>query len=323
MAHRRLRGIASMFCAGCLGARGVVAHADDADGTSTLAARAKAFKSIKAIPLPMSGNFKVMISLPPDYDAKVEKRVHFNTLYVLDEGWQSFAMTAGAARVAHDSVKGKEGRQWHPELIVVGIASAGAAEAGVEKRLQFLTETLVPTIDGTFNTLPYAAARAVLAHDTLSKSGGGTSAMLRLLLDESEGEKLKMFRFFMLQGGGGASASGERQRSIAQYPEKTAVRVTVGGTEGDAAVDAAKELQAELAARSGAAVATSTTMFVNRDGEQTYTEHTQELAPPVSLDVTPFGRDEGLCRAVVWLCERLERQKLESLGSLLPWHEFK
>ena len=64
-------------------------------------------------------------------------------------------------------------------------------------------------------------------------------------------------------------------------------------------------------------------MFVNRDGEQTYTEHTQELAPPVSLDVTPFGRDEGRCRAVVWLCERLERQKLESLGSLLPWHEFK
>ena len=72
-------------------------------------------------------------------------------------------------------------------------------------------------------------------------------------------------------------------------------------------------------------------MFVDRYGVQHYSQHASGLGPAVTIDLVE-GADsratDDLVRALAtrgmrWLGERLERQKLASLGSLLPWHEFK
>ena len=84
-------------------------------------------------------------------------------------------------------------------------------------------------------------------------------------------------------------------------------------------------------------------MFVNREGEQTYTESQKKQGPtPVTLEMVKAGTaaaaapstaenaTEGEALAVAfaqrgarWMSERFEFTKLESLGALMPWHEFK
>ena len=126
-----------------------------------------------------------------------------------------------------------------------------------------------------------------------------------------------MFRFYLI----GCAELGEKVASVVQAPlaEKTAVILSASG-----AVDGARPLEQALASRLGGGVATETTMFVNREGEQTYSQKVTNLGAPVTL-VADGGVDGGAFAkaSMEWLGLRLEKQKLESLGSLMPWHEFK
>ena len=127
----------------------------------------------------------------------------------------------------------------------------------------------------------------------------------------------KLFRFYLI----GAAEVGEKAATTSQTPlaEKTAVFLSASG-----AVDGARPLEHALAGRLGGGVTTETTMFVNRDGEQTYSQKQSNLGAPLTL-VADGGIDGGAFAkaGMEWLGLRLEKQKLESLGSLMPWHEFK
>ena len=69
---------------------------------------------------------------------------------------------------------------------------------------------------------------------------------------------------------------------------------------------------------------TDTVMTVDRTGEQHYSS-AEGLGVAIDLREADgaAGSDAIVKAAVEWLGERLERGKLERLGSLMPWHEFK
>jgi hypothetical protein len=258
---------------------------------------------------------EVVVSLPPDYDAQVQRRNRLDVVYVIDGGARLFSMVASSGRADHASLSGAEGRQWHPDPIIVGISKPLSNESGTSLT-SFVQHSLIPLIDSQFWTKPFAAGRAVCA---LSSEPGGSS-LRKMLVEDETPTCTSLFRFHLL--GSAHLAEGRGPAATTLLPEKTAIYL--GAAEASPGIDAARSLEQVLQSRSGK-TAKETTMFVTRDGEQTYTEKEAVGAPPVTLDVAPAGDTEAAfaTNAMVWLGRRLEQQKLESLGSLMPWHEFK
>jgi hypothetical protein len=112
--------------------------------------------------------------------------------------------------------------------------------------------------------------------------------------------------------------------SAAKLEDKTAVLLCCGSAVDDKIKAAAAEAKAALLARSGAAEVQDTVMQVDRNGEQHYRQESK-LGSLVTLHEVDGAVDGArfATTAVRWVAERLERRKLERLGSLLPWHEFK
>ena len=113
--------------------------------------------------------------------------------------------------------------------------------------------------------------------------------------------------------------------------QKTAVCLCVSSAEGEEQKAAARACKSNLEARASTSGSTTTIMTVDRNGEQQYKEEASlgteilliEGTAPEGDDHGGEGSDELLERAVDWLGARFERCKLERLGNLMPWHEFK
>ena len=269
---------------------------------------------------------RVIVSLPPSYAADLRANRPLDVVYVLDGHSKGLlaSVVADAARDDHAAVVGVKGRQWHPSLIVAGIVST--SPDGLARRpdalLEFVTEWAVPCVDAAYKTKPYAAGRAVCGFDA---SGG--AAVRRLLLEDDD--RAKRFRFYLV-GPDGLSSSDTVPMAAsteAPLPQKTQVYLSGAGGRREAA-----EAFADALTNRGSSSATDTTMFVNRHGEQTYSRHDASAAAPfVTVDVPDAlgtaveqqPMDAFAIRGMRWLGEQLERQKHASLGSLLPWHEFK
>ena len=266
----------------------------------------------------------VLVSLPAGYGQSSGSGMNrvYNVLYVLDAGQTVFSLCAQAARESHAATLNQSGRQWHPELIVVALSEA-PSRGGEHALLDFLTTDVVPHVDSKYHTNPYAAGRAVLGHDAL-----GAGAMRRLLIGDENADRRKAFRFYLLGGGGGGIATpAPSAASESELPPKTAVYLSASTDAG--AATAARDFEGALVKRASMG-ATQVSMFVNRDGEQTYTrKEVDSGGKPITLELLegPANSDAARAafatRALDWLGLRLERQKLESLGSLMPWHEFK
>ena len=271
---------------------------------------------------------QVVVSLPSSYVEDVRARRSFDVVYVLDSSADLFAQIANAARSDHDSVHGLPDRQWYPKLIIAGVCSSLPHSS--DALIEFVEDWVVPMVDASYSTKPYAAGRALCAY---GPQGG--AALRKLLLDEDHRKRL--FRFYLL-GAAGLEGDGVDEsvagEMCAPLPDKTSVFLSGAG--GDAATGVGSQLEAT---RNLARVLnertknkmTDTTMFVDRHGVQHYTQHAASLGAPVTIDLVE-GRSasEGgalaaafASRGMHWLGERLERQKHASLGSLLPWHEFK
>ena len=212
------------------------------------------------------------------------------------------------------AVIGQEGRHWFPELVLVGVQPPKAWSRNSPRYTAFIQSEL-PDILGRFGTKPYGGGRAIGAlHASLGL------AILRSLLAYEHHEVHKLYRFYLLGLGGDAGVSASMSTSA--LPDKTAVFLSAA----HAQEPAARKLEAALLRRTDTG-ATDTSMFVTRDGEQTYTQHARKGPPPVTLDLVDAAdassRAAFASRAMLWLGERVEAQKLVSLGSLLPWHEFK
>ena len=106
-------------------------------------------------------------------------------------------------------------------------------------------------------------------------------------------------------------------------PEKSGVCVCVGAGDGEARVAAARAYASLLRPRAGGEL-TDTVMTVDRYGEQHYTEEAR-LGSVVKLVEMAEECTHGAfaTHAVTWVGEQWEQNKLERLGSLMPWHEFK
>jgi hypothetical protein len=131
----------------------------------------------------------------------------------------------------------------------------------------------------------------------------------------------KIFRYHLL----GAATTDLPTSALptSPLPEQTQIFLTVPlGSPQESAVRA---LETSLAGRL-TGTSKETTMFVTREGAQTYTDHVWNGPSPVTLDAVSDGMPVGqsfATRGMLWLGERLEAQKIRSLGGLLPWHEFK
>lgn len=263
---------------------------------------------------------QVLVSVPVSYEEQVLRRKRFNVVYVLDSG-PLFSLVTEAARADHAAVQGVKGRQWHPDLIIVGVRVHNRGETSAAC-LDYVREWLVPIVDAQYATNPYAAGRAICGH-----ADAGGDAVRRLLVEE-RGET-KLFRYFLL-GAPAAATSGEGATAAPMAP-KSAVFLSCAGDEACGGQLDEERTLAQAVRQRTAAASTDTTIVVDRHGEQHYTSHEASLGPAVTVDVVEGRRaDEADALAVAlaqrgmhWLGGRLEEQKLEALGSLLPWHEFK
>lgn len=254
---------------------------------------------------------EVQVSLPQSYETGVSKRKLFDVLYVLESGPGSslFSSIVEAVRSDHESVITLPGRQWHPDLIIAGVRVRSTMSA--DAFLAFVGECVVPIVDENYCTKPYAAGRALCGCDSC-----GSGTIVRLVLQsDCASSSAQLFRFYMVSSGEESMAA---SKAVA-LPEKTAAFVcgAVGPT----------HALATMVNERTAGKRDTTTMFVNRHGEQTYTQHASSLDDSVTVELVDGTREDVsralVARGVAWLGARLEKQKLASLGSLLPWHEFK
>lgn len=250
---------------------------------------------------------------------------------ILDEDPALFEHCVKAAQAAHEAVKDKEKRNWHPMLTIVAIKTLPQLVRNPEIGYIGFLQAILPPILCKFGK-PYGAGRALVA-----RAGMGAE-MLRGVLAAETQDGHKLFRFYLI---GECFAAGQEEATTAwlsanasttALPDQTQVFLHCAGAgAGSSAEAAARALETMLITRSSRGV--DTTMFVTRDGEQTYTDHARTGPPPVTLDLG--AQDAGASgsaasasamfaeRSMVWVGERFEAQKLHSLGSLLPWHEFK
>ena len=264
--------------------------------------------------------FKVSVSLPPSYERAESKSERYNTLYVLDRDEKIFKGACAAAVKLHNDVAHLDGKNWYPELIVVNaevILSAGQGAAHLptaEEVIGLVCSQLVPWVEHHYRVEPFAAGRGLLG-----LTGVGRGAALATLVDAA---RLKLFHN-VLVGPPEAAADAKGLEGGPPLEAKSAVCFCVGGADGDAKAAAAKACRAALDAREKSD-SSATVMTVDRVGEQHYAQETG-LGVLVALLETKgaAGGGDMVTGAVGWLGERLEKRKLERLGSLMPWHEFK
>ena len=129
-----------------------------------------------------------------------------------------------------------------------------------------------------------------------------------------DGPCSKLFSYFALGSPEGVRPDGP---SLAA---KSAIALCVNPSSGTAELTQAAELKDALEV-SRCPKSTLTQMVVDRHGEQHY--HEQQTGYGVEILELPGDQLERCRRVGVWLGNKLERRKLERLGSLMPWHEFK
>jgi len=259
----------------------------------------------------------LLVSIPPSYRNAEYATELFNVAYVLDEGIEPLAKCSAGAHSAHMKVARTEGRAWHPELIVVGLKAWPEVIRGdIGRIIGYLgSGMLTGLIESKYRAKPYAAARALCGCTAL-----GASLVHAVLSTEQDGLS-KIFRYHLL----GAATTDLPTLALptSPLPEQTQIFLTVPlGSPQESAVRA---LETSLAGRL-TGTSKETTMFVTREGAQTYTDHVWNGPSPVTLDAVSDGMPVGqsfATRGMLWLGERLEAQKIRSLGGLLPWHEFK
>ena len=238
---------------------------------------------------------------------------------MLDADSALFQQCIGAALKAHKDVAGKEKRNWHPVLTFVGVKSLpDGVDSDPAAYITFI-QNVLPDILSMYGK-PYGEGRALLARS------GIAAAALRSILAADKHDVHKHYRLYML---GDCSLEGAiAPATSAALPDKTQVYLSAAVGPGESAARA-RALESALLARMGVGV--DTTMFVTRDGEQTYTHHERTGPSPVTLDLVAEQAADAsgdvpsafAAGSMLWVGERFEVMKLQSLGSLLPWHEFK
>ena len=266
--------------------------------------------------------FTVSVSLPPSYVESGSDR--FNTLYVLDREASIFSRAADAAAAAAASVGQLEGRHWYPELIIVtahvvpppnsGANWLAANKPTPKEIVDLMAIHLLDYVERTFRVEPFAAGRAICG-----LVGDGRAAAHAALQDA---DKLKLFHHVLI----GSPEADDDATTLQGGPPlegKSAFCFLVGRRESSERQAAAKACQEALATRAPK-TSTDTVMTVDRTGEQHYASETG-LGVVVELLELDGGAGSSTMveGAVGWLGERLEKRKLERLGGLLPWHEFK
>lgn len=266
--------------------------------------------------------YPVHVSLPPSYDDG-PKSLTFNTLYLLDASPEVFSSVAAANLSAYASVRQQDGRNWYPELMVAKLAMTGEPESLAPDQLLEASKALCEYVDGNFRAAPYAAARALCGMD-----GHGRLAVQASVRALDHTAAKGMFSNFIL---GSPDADGCGSADGPPLEQKTAVCLCVNSAVGEEQKAAARTCKSNLEARASTSGSMTTIMTVDRNGEQQYKEEASLGTEIVLLEATApegdghggGGSDELLERAVDWLGARFERCKLERLGNLMPWHEFK
>ena len=260
-------------------------------------------------------SFTVKISLPLSYNTPEGKSEKYNVVYILDEQDGVFSTFTASARNNFAMIRPLDKRQWFPEFIVATAKRDNGEPPPAEFMLPLVCNNLVPLVDSNFRTNPYAAGRALCGFSGIAKE-----MVYKALEDEAA---IKTFNSY-LAGVQAIGTSGE----LPTLPEKFGCFLAIGTADGEEPIKAAKATKAALEARAGVGKElTDTVMQVDRYGEQHYRQEAK-LGAAVHLEEVPGKASSVLGwafaeKGALWLGERLEAQKLERLGGLLPWHEFK
>lgn len=284
------------------------------------------------------GEFSVHVSLPLSYDP-FSTRTH-PVVYVLDSrepvmcGEPSlFSLISTSARLCHQMHAAS--RRQYPDLIVVSARSEAAAADDLEATLRFVAEKAIPFVDSEYRTQPYSSGRALCGH------GAGGSLVARTVLDERVGA---LFESYLV---GAPTALPEADLWVGRAAGGCAADTTtpdvyvcaVGeGCDRAAASDFARALRERAAGNAGGGKEQSVVQVDPHTGEQrlrslqpSATKATVRLDwIDVDREVPALDMGRGLelacpfaIRAVSWLGDLLERKRLDTLGALVPWSEFR
>lgn len=219
-----------------------------------------------------------------------------NPVFILDRDEQTLKDIIMAQRAEYEAVRNLDGRNWYPQLAFVGLSSKQAALTPEQ------WVTILPQVVGGFGGYPYARSLCGLTTD------GGRQAVQAVLNDA---DASKLFSYFVVGDPTGILPDGPK------FGDKTAICLCAGTADVAAATTLKQALEGVRCGKS-----TYTEMFVqNHTGEQTY----REVQTGYGVELLEYGDDERERnrRVGLWLGSKLERRKLERLGSLMPWHEFK
>ena len=265
-------------------------------------------------------DYRVRVRIPPSYATSVREK--FDVVYVLDNDEGVAERAAILAAQNYEEIRKQEGRQWYPRLIMVcgepvnnNSCCTKSTPPTAEQSMEAL-DAIMRLVDQAYTTKPYGAGRSLVAQSSIA------CEVVHLAMNRALGRKDPPFRFFAL---GTPSASGgvSDAAPAEKLEDKCAVLLSVNTGAGDSAISAARACKEVLDARVNASGPTTTVMKVDRHGDQHYSEEHGRGLPAVTLDIVEGSKDAFVERAMRWLGERVEMQKLASLGGLMPWHEFR
>ena len=245
-------------------------------------------------------SYFMQLALPPRIRNSNTEQA--SPVFVLDFDGQVFEAIVAAQQAERRAVIHLDGRNWYPNLLFLGPSSKQAALTP-EQWLAILPE-LVKHVQSRHGAYEFSRSICGLT----SEGGHAVKAVLQ------DGGISKLFSYFALGSPEGVRPDGP---SLAA---KSAIALCVKAASDAAELSQARELKAALEV-SRCPKSTLRQMVVDRFGEQHY--HEQQTGYGVELLELPGDQLERSRRVGLWFGNKLERRKLERLGSLMPWHEFR
>ena len=292
-----------------------------------------------------SERYSVTVALPsPPSAAERRKRQAHHTIYVLDMAGDLFQHVVRAA-AAQARAAEAEGRSWAPDLLVVGVVPE-RRRADPASLTRFVSDTVVPFIDESYRTKPYASGRVLCGNGDGGAGTGTGGAVARALLENH----VERFGHYLVGCPSEEDAGAVAAAAAAPEPRRLPRSVYLWSDAGSTRTGALRRLDARLngaVCAADADVPRASVVRVDRDGNQRVESLTQVRAcdsaeapgeePNAaattaggsrisSLHVSADGRlgdDAFATHAVEWLARRLEQSKIDSLGTLMPWSEFR
>ena len=268
-------------------------------------------------------SYRINVTLPQSYDA----RSLYPVLYVLDDKPSGLLSRQIISAVLQGKIRAAVSkRTWYPNLIVVSVEPL----LSTSSLLEFVATTLIDTIDADYRTKPYASGRSLCGHSACG------SAVRRAICEPGIASQVGYFLIGMLppigvRGDVKPPCDGARSDALPHTEPCVPARSVYMCASADSnELSSLRALKVALDSRTPSAGEVSSQAVVRVDpstgAQRTEQMVSQERTQTATLDVLNSNEDQianFATRAVDFLCDRMEQDKVAGLNRMYPWSEFR